>query len=228
MALGRSNLSNLWRRLLLTSRWPAALVAATCAIAAGSGEARAQAAATKVSGTGKGIVGTALLGGEVVMIGMGAFGVEATWPYLVFGGAGMVAGGVGGWAIESAGPPAELPVYLLAGGMALVIPTVVVVLNATAYNPPEVDTEEPIKNEPAPEAPKAEGTFKITSSNVRLRRRAAPPPRPALGLLDIDPQRVALGLPAPEIRPLFTQDELFRFGVTQGQEYRFPIVRATF
>lgn len=224
MALGRSNRSNLWKRLPLAA---AALAAATCALAAGSGEARAQEAATKVSGSGKGIVGMSLLGGEAVMIGMGAFGVEATWPYLVFGGAGMVAGGVGGWAIEGAGPPAELPVYLLAGGMALVIPTVVVVLNATAYNPPEVDTEEPLKNEPAPEAPRAEGTFKLSSSN-KLRRRSAPPPRPALGLLDIDPQRVALGLPAPEIRPLFTQDELSRFGVTQGQEYRFPIVRATF
>lgn len=226
MALGRSNRSNLWKRLPLAT---AALAAATCALAAGSGEARAQqATASKVSGSGKGIVGTALLGGEVVMIGMGAFGVEATWPYLAFGGAGMVAGGLGGWAIEGAAPPAEVPVYLLAGGLALVIPTVVVVLNATTYNPPEVDTEEPIQNQPAPEAPQADGSFKLTSSSVRLRRRSPPPPRPALGLLDIDPQRVALGLPAPEIRPLFTQDELFRFGVAQGQEYRFPIVRATF
>ncbi|HSN97156.1 MAG TPA: hypothetical protein VLS89_02625, partial [Candidatus Nanopelagicales bacterium] len=89
---------------------PAAALAA--AFTVGPREARAQ-QADVVSGDGKGIVGGALLGGELVMIGMGAFGVESTWPYLVFGGAGMVAGGVAGWAVEGAAPPAEVPLYML-------------------------------------------------------------------------------------------------------------------
>ncbi|EYF08841.1 hypothetical protein [Chondromyces apiculatus] len=213
-----------WTSSLLSA---AALTAAlTAAFTAGMGTASAQ---EKVTGTGKGIVGTALLGGEAVMIGMGAFGVEATWPYLVFGSAGMIAGGIGGWAIEGAAPPAEVPLYLLAGGMALIIPTVVVTLNATAYSPPE-ERDEPLKNEPSPDGPKVEGDLKVTSqlTSQRTRPAAHPRPRPALGLLDLDPQRVAFGLPAPDVRPLYSPQEMLRFGVTQGQEFRFSVVRAAF
>src|SRR5262245_22438173 len=66
-------------------------------------EARAQAAEpSAVSATGKGIVGGALLGGEVVMITMAAVGVEKGWPYFVFGGLGAVGGGIGGFFIEDA------------------------------------------------------------------------------------------------------------------------------
>ncbi|WP_245678017.1 hypothetical protein [Chondromyces crocatus] len=203
------------------------LLLSTAALAAAlAGGAREASAQEKVSGTGKGIVGTTLLGGEAVMIGLAAFGVESTWPYLVFGGAGMIAGGIGGWAIESAAPPAEVPLYLLAGGMALIIPTVIVTLNATAYRPP-VEREDPARQEPSPEGPKIEGDLRINTSRVRTAPPAAPP-RPALGLVDLDPQRLAFGLPAPEIRPLYSSQEMMRFGVLQGQEFRFPLVRATF
>ena len=43
-----------------------------------------------------------MLGGEIVMITMGAIGVEKGWPYVVFGGLGAVGGGVGGFFIEDA------------------------------------------------------------------------------------------------------------------------------
>jgi hypothetical protein len=121
---------------------------------------------------------------------------------------------------------------MLAGGMALVIPTVVVTLNATAYKPPETDTEEPVQ--PAVEPPQPNATFKITSdarpAPAKRRSPAARPPalRPAIGLVDIDPERIALGVPALELRPLYSRDELFKFGLTQGQEVRFPVVRAAF
>jgi len=240
MALGRLNRTA--DRILPRRAWRGLVAAAAlgATLAAGAGSARAQEAENNsVSGTGKGIIGGALLGGEAVMLTMGIVGVDATWPYLVFGGLGAVGGGVGGYFIEGAGGPAELPLYMLAGGMALVIPTVVVTLNATAYKPPETSDGEPIQNEPAAEPPQAEGSVRITSdarpAPARKPRRpasraAAPPPapRPALGLLDVAPERIALGLPAPEVRPLYTRAEMFRFGVTQGQEIRFPVLRGTF
>jgi hypothetical protein len=207
-------------------------------LAGGARPARAQDAGNSVSGDGKGIVGGAMLGGELVMLTMGAIGIDKGWPYLVFGGVGAVAGGVGGFFVEDAAPPAEVPLYMLAGGMALVIPTVVVTLNATHYKPPETDQDEPVQNEPAAEPPAANGTVQITtdaSPAIRKGKRPAaharlrPAPVP-LGLIDLDlgADRLAFGLPAVEIRPLYSQRELFRFGVQQGEEVRFPVVRATF
>lgn len=185
------------------------------------------AAGDTVSVDGKGIVGGALLGGEVVMLTMGAIGVERGWPYLVFGGLGAVGGGVAGYFIEAAEPRAEVPLYMLAGGMALVIPTVVVTLNATAYRPPETDQSEPIRNEPVAEPPQPGVSFQITSDAAPILRgdRGS---APRLGLIDITPSRVALGVPALSLRPLYSQDELFKFGVAQGHELRVPVLRATF
>lgn len=166
-------------------------------------------AADSVSGDAKGVVGGALLGGEVVMLSLGAFGVERAWPYLVFGGVGAVAGGLAGYLVESTDPSPEVPLFMLAGGMALVIPTFIVTLNATAYKPPATDQNEPLRNEPAAEPP-------LPSADVRL------------GLVDITPSRLAVGVPALSIRPLYSESERFKFGVAQGQELQLPVVRATF
>lgn len=117
-----------------------------------SGTAHAQEVA-EVSPTGKGIVGGALLGGEVVMLVEAAFDTKPGWAYAVGGIAGAAGGGVGGYFIEKGGD-AKLSLYMLAGGMALVIPTAVAVLSATAYEPPAGYTEDrPSPDEPVAEPP---------------------------------------------------------------------------
>src|SRR5512135_3598911 len=96
-----------------------------------------------VSPTGKGITGGVLLGGEVVMLGEAAFKVKPAWAYAVGGLAGGIGGGVGGYFIEKgANDGDKLPMYMLAGGMALIIPTTVAVLSASAYEPPTDYTED--------------------------------------------------------------------------------------
>lgn len=188
-------------------------------MAAGPGEAHAEG---PVSGDGKGIVGGALLGAEVVTITMGIIGVEAGWPYFVFGALGAGAGGVGGFLVENADPPAEAPLYMLAGGMALVIPALVVALDATSYKPPapgESDADEPVDN--SPEAPSGEANFEITSEVKQ-------PGAMQVGAIDFAHGRLRVGAPAVEIRPTYSKEELAKFGVEQDTEVRFPVVRATF
>jgi hypothetical protein len=210
-------------------------------------------AAGPVSPTGKGIVGGALLGGEVVTITMGAIGVERGWPYFVFGGVGMIGGGVGGFFVEkatkgvvaangtSAPGTAEPALYMLAGGMALIIPALVVSLNATAYKPPESDRGEPAGNEPSKDAPKsappsgappAPGgpppTTAAPKKAPRFRRELAAIPHIPVSLLDMYRGRLALGVPAVEVRPLYTQQEMFQYGVGQGTEVRLPVFKAMF
>ncbi|WP_437479555.1 hypothetical protein WME75_33820 [Sorangium sp. So ce1014] len=200
---------------------------AAAVLAGAPGRASAQETSDRVSVDGKGIVGGALLGGEVVMLTMGAIGVERAWPYLVFGGLGAVGGGVAGYFIEASEPPAEVPLYMLAGGMALVIPTLVVTLNATAYKPPETDQSEPIRNEPAAEPPQPGVNVQITTDAAPV-LRGLRREEPRLGLVDITPRRVALGMPALSLKPLYSQDEMFKFGVAQGHELRVPVLRASF
>ena len=97
--------------------------------------------AEEVPATGKGIVGGALLGGELVMLVEAAFGVKSGWVYVLSGVLGAGAGGFGGSVLEKEAD-AKVSVYMLAGGMALVIPTTVAVLQATSYSPPEDYTED--------------------------------------------------------------------------------------
>jgi len=130
-----------------------ALVGATltplCAHATGEAE---------VSPTGKGIVGGALLGGELVMSVEAAFEVQPAWAYIVGGVAGAAGGGIGGHFIEQQSS-ARVPMLLLAGGVAFAIPTVVAVLSATAYTPPIEylqdlpPSDEPVAEPPAPTEP---------------------------------------------------------------------------
>jgi hypothetical protein len=244
-------------RLQRTALTFAAGAAFALALAGNPAQAQAQAKdlpdADAVNGRPKGIIGGALLGGEVVMLTMGAVGVEKGWPYLVFGGLGMVAGGVGGFFIEEAAGPGneagdtpEAGVYMLAGGMALVIPTLVVVLNATSYKPPETDTIEPSPTpQPAaePAAPSGGASVTISSKNDKgpkkkpqtvARQWAAPArlepitPHVPLSLVDVYQGQLAMGVPAVQIRPVYTQRELALYGVQQGGEVRVPVFKAQF
>lgn len=207
------------------------------------GKAQAQQAEpTPVTGTAKGIVGGGLLGAEIVMMPMGIAGLKPWWPYVVFGAVGAAGGAVGGWAIEQAAPPAEAPLYMLAGGLALVIPTLVLTLNATTHEdaPPEEEapppTDQAIPGEAQPGQPGAapgqpgEGTtIKVEGAHkgrVRHARRATP--LIPNSLFDLQGSEVRLGVPAVEVRPVYTQDELARFGLDQETEVRVPVFRAAF
>ncbi len=210
---------------------------AATALLLASGNASAQTAASDaVAPTGKGIVGGALLGGEVVDLTLGIIGVNRGWPYLVFGGLGAVGGGIGGYFLEqNTKDIPEVDVYMLAGGMALVIPTIVVSLNATMYKPPEgsttTTTTEPANNQPstgpAPVQPPQPGGQPLQTRRSPA-RKFEKPQHFALSLVDVYKGSVAMGLPALQVRPLYTQREMWTYGVAQGSEVRVPLFYATF
>jgi hypothetical protein len=188
------------------------------------------AAAEDVSPTGKGIVGGALLGGEVVTITESLAGVHAGWAYLTFGGLGAVGGGIGGYFVEQASDGnGQGPVYMLAGGMALLIPALVLSLNATRYRPSENATED----RPPASTPMADpGSSK---GSVLGPAAAPPPPAGPTSLLDIrttssgDPSPgLRVGVPLPDIRSMYTHKEQAELGLPQRTEVRFPVMAVTF
>ena len=227
------------------------LAAIAACVALAPKVARADGPATP---TGKGIAGGILLGAEVVMIPIAIGGIEDAWPYPVFGALGAAGGGVGGYFVEQTGS-AEASVYMLAGGMALVIPTVVAVLNVTLYgtedNEEDTGSDEttttPIeggapKPGVAPEHAPAHGPAAAPPAAPSGAPPAASPAAPSqptamrhhhrrampLALVGVDSRGIRPGIPAIGLQPLYSETEIAQFGVKQGTEVRVPVLTGTF
>jgi hypothetical protein len=193
----------------------------------------------EVSATGKGITGGALLGAEVVMLTEAALGAKPWWAYMVGGVAGAAGGGVGGYFAEQNSDP-KVSLYLLAGGMALAIPTTVAVLSQTAYEPPADYTQDTGPDEPVADPPSPEGTFDEGAGGTGTDPevgRAGPIRYPTVyvpialqppSLVGLRRGALTLSVPAVEIRDRFTRRELYELGLKQRAEIRVPVFTASF
>ena len=114
----------------------------------------------------KGVTGGALLGAEVVMLTEAAIGVKPTWLYIVGGVVGAGGGGAAGDYLGGTSSP-KPPSFVLAGGIALVIPTLIGIVTATQFQPDDsyqqersldLEDDAPVdaRNGEAPRAPFAE------------------------------------------------------------------------
>jgi hypothetical protein len=215
---------------------------ALAALAATVALPRSARADEEASPTGKGIAGGILLGAELVLVIEAAADVEPAWAYVVGGLAGAAAGGVGGYFIEEEGEP-KLPLLMLAGGMALAIPTTVAVLSATAYEPPlEYVEDEPPADEPVADPPRPVGASptsrtsasRTSATRSSARRKVTARSRPVAAarslpsLIGVEPARVTLSIPAVEFRDVYTRAEVATFGLTQATEVRIPVLNVLF
>ena len=203
----------------LVSSAVAAVTASVFMLVAAPAAAQQAPDSGRVSVTGKGIVGGIMLGSEAGLITVGAIGVKEWWPYLLAGAVGAGAGAVGGYFVEQVDPPSEPSLYMLAGGMALVIPTIVVVANGTAYDPSE-DVED------GEEASDGDGEVIDLGNEARWRR-------PAFALLDIDATSAGLlrarpGIPAVSVTPMYSRQEVATYQVTQTNVVHVPLISGAF
>ncbi len=221
----------------------AAVTVATAAVTAPSRVALAD----DVSPTGKGIAGGALLGAEVVTMVEAIAGVHSGWAYAVGAIVGAGGGGVGGFFAEQGSSDGKVPMYLLAGGLALVIPAVVLTLNATRYMPEEGTNEDNAPTGPAAEpgvpggsvgggapagapapAP-APAPTPAPQSKLHLPAATPAPAAPAsAAMFDLSPKALRIGVPGAEVRPVFTVAEQRQYGMQGGTELRLPVVHVVF
>jgi hypothetical protein len=187
------------------------------------------------SPTGKGVIGGALLGGEAVMLVEAAASVKPPWAYAVGGGLGAVAGGVGGFFAEDAGD-SKLSLYLLAGGMTLIIPTTVAILSATSYEPTNYTEDRPPSDEPIAEPPQPTPLSPTTSPTSRAPAKRAPvaraehtkKPAPSPALVGVGDGSLTLSVPAVVVKPVFTRTEVAMTGVKQQTEVQVPVLNVSF
>lgn len=156
--------------------------------------------ADEVSPKGKGITGGALLGAEVAVFTEAIIGLKNPWWYAAGVAAGAGGGAVGGYFLEKEGS-AGLPVAMLVSGMALLIPTCIVYLDATD------GSDLPVDSEPLPPADEA---------------RLAP------SLVQATPRSVSLRVPSVQISEAVVSEELRGLGVTEHTEINVALFGGTF
>jgi hypothetical protein len=220
-----------------------AVLAAAALVGASLVTPSRDARADDVAPTGKGIVGGGLLGAEVVTITESLVGVRSGWAYLLGGVLGAGAGAVGGYFVEQNVTDGQVPMYMLAGGLALVIPAVVLSLDATRYRPEEGLTEDKAPTGPAAEPGVPGGSISGTvqgGASVGPAPTPAPaatpapaptppPPPPPQSLFDVHQGTFRLGVPVPSIVPMFSALEARQYGLTRNDaELKMPVVHVSF
>jgi hypothetical protein len=217
---------------MMAKRLALTVTAATfgfAALAAHAPEARAD----EIAGTPKAMVGGGFLGAEVVAIPMAIAGVHAGWAYAVFPPLGAVGGVIGGFFMDKAYDDAKTNAYgsafMLAGGMALIIPTIVLMLNATRYHPAENAVEDRAPKNVGPEAnPGAAGGSSVAPAKDGGGNGGNQPPYVPLSLVDMHEGTLRLGIPVPEVTSLYTLKQVKELGVAQGTEVRVPVFKLAF
>jgi hypothetical protein len=212
------------------------------AVAATTTPARqARAESPDVSPDGKGIVGGALLGAEVVTITEGLASVHPGWAYAVGAAIGAGGGATGGYFVEQASHDGRVPVYMLAGGLALVIPAIVLILNGTRYVPEQGAVEDQAPTGPAPEPGVPGGSLVVPAAPATgttpppVPAPASPPPEssqpmaPPQSLLDVHGGALRVGIPVPDVRPVYSVAEQRQYGIRSSQtELRMPVLHIAF
>jgi hypothetical protein len=191
-----------------------------------------EARADNVASTPKGTVGGALLGAEVVTITESLFGARPGWAYAVGAIVGAGGGGAAGYAIDQGSTDGKVPMYLLAGGLALIIPALVLSLNATRYLPEEGATEDNVPTGP-PAEPGVPGAG-VGGSAAPVAPPSPPPPptsaapEPPRSILDLGNGAARLGVPVPDVRPVFSTAEQRQYGMHAATELRMPVLHVVF
>jgi len=201
---------------------------------------------------GVGISGGVIVGAELILATEAIIGVKPLWPYLVFPLLGAAGGGVGGYYLEQASPGGA--VAMLVGGMALIIPTLLGVSAARAFDPEEEgaapDEFEDGNRYSFENAPEKDASDEGTTTEVETRPEGgppeslpgpgeetppaepapaeeAPPEAPAGSLLNISSDGTPkLGVPWVGIRPLTLSGNDGRAPHT-GIEVYVPLVHIT-
>lgn len=184
--------------------------------------------APQVEAGPKGLIGLGLIGAEVGMVVPALAGLDDTWAFLVFPALGAAGGAVAGHFLIDQNNNEDLAIGMLVTGVALVVPSLVLTLVSTAYDPDDEvsegpdfgdefdgDTEVDVEEEAA---------RRLENRRVALDRRQ----RAGTGLLRLSDGAATLALPGISVMPTYSARELALFGGQQRTEVRLSLLSGSF
>ncbi len=164
----------------------------------------------RVDAVPKGTIGLGLIGAEIGFVVPALAGLHEPWAFIVFPIVGAAGGAVGGYfGIDDPGYE-EASVAVLAASMALIIPTVVITLMATRYDPEDDESTEP-------------GNAAVQLAQAR--RQAL---QDGLGLVRLGKKGLRLDMPGVHVQLAYTRQELRQYQVEQQPELHVPIFSGSF
>ncbi|MEM1415131.1 MAG: hypothetical protein AAGH15_09535 [Myxococcota bacterium] len=189
------------------------------------------ATAQQIDARPKGTIGGALIGAELgfmfpALLGRAVPALHDTWSFIVFPTVFAGGGAVAGWFLLDDPNRPEAAVGVLAFGLALVVPTLVVTLVSTAYDP-DRDIEPP-SNPPAPdEAAEGEPAEAAHVPREAVDERVVAM-RAGTGLLRLQGGALRLGLPGVSVVPRYSPQQLALYGGEQDHEIRLSLFSGAF
>lgn len=183
---------------------------------------------TQVESVPKGAIGLGLVGAELGLVLPTAFGLAETWSMIVFPIVGGAAGAIGGYFAFDEPNSAEGGVAMLAIGMALVVPAMVLTLVFTSYDgdddvAPEDENEGNFDEEFGGDADASARRDSAQGVQDAQERIAA-----GAGLVHVGSRSLSLGVPGVSVRPSVTAEEVQRYGGEQTAEVHLPVVSGSF
>jgi len=192
--------------------------------------ARAQSSGpSQVGSSPKGTIGLGLVGAELGLVIPAAAGLDDTWALVVFPLVGGEGGAVAGHYLLDEGSR-TLSIGALALGVALIVPSIVITLSATAYDPEDEGGVEGGGGDEESEATgggSGETSIEINSgesASVRRRRLA----RAGVGLFRLSEDGLMLGVPGLSVLPTQSRAELSFMRSNEGTELRLSLVSGVF
>ncbi|MFI5306741.1 MAG: hypothetical protein ACHQ53_05280 [Polyangiales bacterium] len=169
---------------------------------------------TPIKADFKGTIGLGLIGMELGMVIPAVAGARGAWPYIVFPVIGAGGGAAAGYFLleKGSGHP-ELAVASLVTGMALLIPSLVLTLAETAYEP----EDEQASTGPLPRW-----------QGARLSKPLAAAAAAGPGLLRVSEKGVFVAPPALTVASMVTPQEALRTGAPRERVLHAPLLSGVF
>jgi len=194
---------------------------------------------TDIKAPPKGAVGLGLIGAELGLVLPAIAGLRSSWAFYVFPAVGAIGGAAAGYFwLDKSVDNATISVAVLAGGMALIIPSLLFTLSLTTYNPEEERSQRSTGFASSESSSSSEKRFAQSSFRQRHfeRRRfvqhrvrsVVPEWAQSGGFVRASDRGLGLGVPSFVVGGMYSQEELKSLQISQRPEVQVPLFSARF
>lgn len=185
--------------------------------------AQATSEPVQINSSPNGLIGLGLVGAEIGLTVPALAGLHQTWAFIVFPTVGAVGGALAGHYLLDNLNDSTGSIVALAVGMALIVPSLVITLSATAYDP----SDEPTTTQPTQQT-KRSAYPRLARAKPKIPRSRSRVGEGGFGLFRLSERGLALGVPAVSVSAMYAATDVQRYSLTQRSEVRVPVLSATF